>query len=123
MDSPETGFFIPYPNIPDVTVEKYTNGLNVIEPPGPLIIVGQPVEWSYNVTNTGKANLTNIVVVDDQGWIVELPMTDLQPGESTVGTAYGVAVAGQYKLTLETTLEICSIDAVSLFFESPESIA
>ena len=81
---------------PAIDIEKHTNGQDADEPTGPMILVGQPVAWTYIVTNTGNVPLTNIQVVDDQGVVVTLPGTTLGVGESMTGTASGVAVAGQY---------------------------
>ena len=64
--------------------------------PGPLIPVGQPVTWTYQVTNGGNSVLTNVEVVDDQGVAVTCPQTALQPGEMMECTGSGTAVAGEY---------------------------
>ncbi len=59
---------------PGVNIEKDTNGVDADTPPeGPFIPVGDPVRWTYIVTNTGNIPLTGIDVADDQGVTVDLP--------------------------------------------------
>ena len=61
------------PNLPDIDIEKATNGEDADTPTGPQIPVGGDVTWTYVVTNTGNVDLTNVTVVDDQGVAVQLP--------------------------------------------------
>ncbi len=81
---------------PQVTLEKSTNGFGADTPPGPAIVIGSAVMWTYRVTDTGSENLTSVQVVDDQGVAVSCPKTTLAPKESMTCTASGVAQAGQY---------------------------
>ncbi len=80
----------------DVDIEKFTNGQNADTAPGPGVIVGSTVNWTYVVTNTGSRPLTDIEVTDDQGVVVTCPATTLGAGESFNCTASDVAIAGQY---------------------------
>ncbi len=82
---------------PSIDIEKATNGADADTASGPTIRVGDPVTWTYNVTNTGESTLTDISVTDDQGVAVTCPAATLQPGESMICTASGIAVAGQYR--------------------------
>lgn len=50
-----------------VNVEKHTNGVDADVPPGPDIFVGDEVTWTYTVTNTGKTELSGVVVTDNMG--------------------------------------------------------
>lgn len=76
-------------------LEKYTNGVDADAPPGPQILVGEPVVWTYVVTNIGNVPLTNVIVGDDiLGIICTIPA--LAPGESQTCTKTGTAVEGQY---------------------------
>ncbi|MDH5686601.1 MAG: hypothetical protein OEZ48_01865 [Candidatus Bathyarchaeota archaeon] len=88
---------------PGISIEKYTNGLDADLPPGTYIRVGEVVEWTYNITNTGDVCLTNIVVVDDQIGNINLTKDSLAPGESMIAHAYGVALAGQYSNNVSVT--------------------
>lgn len=81
---------------PAIAIEKATNGEDADTPTGPMIAVGDPVNWTYVVTNTGDVALTDIVVTDDQGVIVTCPQTTLAVDASMECTAAGVAAAGQY---------------------------
>jgi len=84
------------PPVVSVDLEKATNGQDADDPTGPGLMAGDPVVWTYVVTNTGEAALTDVTVVDDQGVAVSCPKSTLAPGESMTCTANGIAVAGQY---------------------------
>jgi hypothetical protein len=88
---------------PAVTIEKSTNGVDADDPPGPFVPTGQPVNWTYEITNTGNVPLSSVAVTDDRGVTVTCPVTTLQPGESTTCTATGTATAGQYANTGKVT--------------------
>ncbi|NOX62558.1 MAG: hypothetical protein GXP42_11540, partial [Chloroflexi bacterium] len=82
-----------------IVVEKSTNGEDADDPPGPTINVGDPVNWTYFVRNTGNIALINVQVTDDQGVSIACPGGQpftLQPGESKTCTGSGLAIAGQY---------------------------
>ncbi|MEL7239251.1 MAG: SdrD B-like domain-containing protein, partial [Planctomycetota bacterium] len=66
-------------------------------PPGPVIAVGDTVNWTYVVSNPGEYPLVDIAVTDDQGVVVTCPMTTLAVGESMTCTGTGVATGGQYE--------------------------
>lgn len=80
----------------EVDIEKFTNGQDADTAPGPIVIVGSTVTWTYVVSNTGSRQLTNIGVTDDQGVTVTCPDTTLDAGLSFTCTASGTAVPGQY---------------------------
>ena len=48
-----------------IDIEKLTNGADADTATGPLVAVGDPVTFTYEVTNTGNVGLENVVVVDD----------------------------------------------------------
>ncbi|HRX59665.1 MAG TPA: VWA domain-containing protein [Candidatus Competibacter sp.] len=81
---------------PALILEKTTNGEDADDPPGPFIAVGQPITWSYKVTNTGNTPLTDLLVVDSELGAVPCNNTSLATGESTTCSLSGVATAGQY---------------------------
>jgi hypothetical protein len=53
--------------IPGIDIEKATNGQDADTAPGPLLTVGSTATFTYVVRNTGDDELTNVVVVDDNG--------------------------------------------------------
>jgi uncharacterized repeat protein (TIGR01451 family) len=82
--------------ITGVQIVKSTNGQDANTEPGPFIKIGDLVNWTYQITNTGNVNLTNVSVIDDQGVTVTCGGTTLAPQTSMTCTATGTAVAGQY---------------------------
>ncbi|HXW00567.1 MAG TPA: hypothetical protein VEC93_19275, partial [Anaerolineae bacterium] len=82
-----------------ITLQKSTNGQDANAAPGPSILVGGSVNWTYLVHNTGNVTLSNIQVSDDQGVSVSCPKTSLSPDESMICTASGTATPGQYANT------------------------
>ena len=81
---------------PGIHLEKLTNGVDADTAPGPYIIEGNPVDWSYEVTNTGNNRLTNITLTDDRLGPITCPQTALEPQVSVICTATGIAATGQY---------------------------
>lgn len=94
---------------PGIHLKKYTNGLDADDPPGAYIPVGDPVEWTYVVTNTGNLTLNQIVVTDDPTQTVSCPQTTLAPGDEMTCSATGTAVRGQYENLATAT----AVDAAS----------
>jgi len=95
-DTDPSHYFGYNPQAPSITIEKLTNGQDADTPTGPMIKVGDPVNWTYVVTNTGNVALSNITIIDDKGVSVTAPKTSLEPGESMTATASGTATEGQY---------------------------
>ncbi len=81
---------------PSVAIEKSTNGYDADGTPGPEILAGAPVDWTYLVTNDGDVDLANVDVVDNQGVAVTCPQDVLAVGEFMACTASGVSEVGQY---------------------------
>jgi hypothetical protein len=81
---------------PSITIEKLTNGEDADELPGPTILVGTPVTWTYVVINTGNVTLIEVTVTDDQGVTVICPQDSLAASETMTCTANMTATAGQY---------------------------
>jgi len=86
-----------------ITVEKATNGEDADAAPGVFLTPGDPVEWTYAVTNTGNITLTNVTVTDDEGVMVSCAQDTLASWESMTCTAEGTAEAGQYVNTATAT--------------------
>ncbi len=86
---------------PEIDLEKATNGVDSDTPTGESIPVGDPVTWTYVVTNTGSTALANATVTDVPAQTIDcgsgtavIPL--LLPGQSATCTATGVASLGQY---------------------------
>src|SRR5919199_1786050 len=83
---------------PALKVNKLTNGFD-----GKEILAGKPITWTYEVTNTGNVNLSNIQVKDDNGTpantsddFVVGTIASLASGQSTTLQKTSTAVAGAY---------------------------
>ncbi|NCX00732.1 MAG: DUF11 domain-containing protein, partial [Actinobacteria bacterium] len=104
---------------PSISINKLTNGSD-----GPFILVGEPVVWSYQLTNTGNRTLSNISVIDNQGVTVVCPETTLAVGQSITCDANGLAITGPYSNTAtvsavsEATIVTAS-DSSSYFGAAP----
>ena len=82
---------------PEVQIVKSTNGQDANEAPGPTIVVGSPVTWTYVVTNAGAVSLANVSVTDDRNVTVTCPGTTVGVGQAMTCTGTGVATVGQYR--------------------------
>lgn len=80
-----------------VRIEKFTNGEDANNAPGPTIAIGGPVNWTYVVTNRSPLTFTSLSVTDDRGVAVACPKMIPAPGASITCTGSGKAVAGQYR--------------------------
>jgi hypothetical protein len=81
---------------PSIDIEKHTNKQDADAAPGPYILVGNPITWTYAVTNTGNVTLTDVAVTDDQLGTIGCPVSALSPGEAVDCTAGGTAGLGAY---------------------------
>ena len=81
---------------PGIDIEKASNGYDADISPGPSILEGDQVEWTYVVNNTGDVVLSSITVTDDQGVTIDCPQSSLAPGASMTCSGSGTVVAGQY---------------------------
>ncbi len=91
-----------------ISLVKKTNGVEYDEAPGVELQVGDRVEWSYEITNTGSTTLTNVQLVDDQEGVIAAPEGFdgvLEPGESVTFTAVGTATLGEYHNVAVVTAE------------------
>jgi streptogramin lyase len=94
-------------SLPAVDLEKHTNGQDADSPPGPAVTVGEQVNWTYRVENSGNVPLTEVTVVDDNGTPAnpaddyECVIGSLAVGavDDTTCAQSGAAVAGQYANT------------------------
>ena len=104
---------------PSISINKLTNGSD-----GPFILVGEPVVWSFQLTNTGNRTLTNISVIDNQGVTVVCPETTLAVGQSITCDANGLAITGPYSNTatvsaVSEATTVTASDSSSYFGAAP----
>lgn len=90
----------------EILLEKRTNGQDADLPPGPVLTVGDPVAWTYQVTNASGRDIVAIEVTDDQGVVVTCPGTTLAAGVSMTCTGNGTVQAGQYANVGSVTAEL-----------------
>jgi uncharacterized repeat protein (TIGR01451 family) len=94
---------------PAVEITKFTNGEDADDPTGPLIGAGQPVQWTYLVTNTGNTTLVGWAITDsDTTLVIACPRPILAPSATAICSATRPAVAGQYANT-------ATVNATDLF--------
>ena len=78
---------------PSIEIEKYVNGEEADDAPGPSVLVGDDVVFEFLVTNTGDCILTNVSVDDDIlghiGTIASLAPDASQTLSKTVPAAMG----------------------------------
>ena len=92
----DLAYYYGFTSNPRLDIEKLVNGQDADAAPGPNLLVGSAVTWTYVVTNTGDVALANIAVTDDRlGTIGTIP--SLTAGQSATLSRSGVAVAGQYR--------------------------
>ena len=84
-----------YGSDPEIALKKLTRVEDATAPPGPYIVAGDPVSWTYIVTNTGNVTLTNIVLTDDQEGSISCPKVQLAVGEIVVCDHVGIATSVQ----------------------------
>ena len=87
--------------LPALWIICKTNGQDANFPTGPKIIIGETVTWTYEVTNIGEVDLTDILVEDDKGVVPIYHSGDdgdgiLEISEIWLYSATGTAVLGQY---------------------------
>jgi hypothetical protein len=84
--------------IPAIDVEKLTNSQDADRPPGPTVRPGDPVTWTYLITNTGAVDLLDLTLLDDQEGNVTFacPARTLTVGSSMRCTVRGTARLGPY---------------------------
>jgi uncharacterized repeat protein (TIGR01451 family) len=104
----DSSYFGQTPSNPSITIVKKTNGVHYTGAPGPTIAVGDPVNWTYEVTNPGSnVPLSNITVTDSKGVTPAYVSGDsnsdgkLDTNETWIYSATGIAVAGDYNNTGE----------------------
>jgi hypothetical protein len=88
---------------PDISIIKKTNDQDISSAPGDNLTVGDIVNWSYVIQNTGNVNLSGISVVDNPVASISCPNTSLTSGSSMICTASGTVQLGQFTNTATVT--------------------
>ncbi|HSK78235.1 MAG TPA: hypothetical protein VLQ45_17410 [Thermoanaerobaculia bacterium] len=79
-----------------IDIESAVNGQDADTPAGPEIPVGDAVNWTFVVRNTGDVQLAGIKIADAKVLGIACPKTSLRPDESMTCTASGTAASGQF---------------------------
>ncbi|MDQ6772811.1 MAG: hypothetical protein M3024_07460, partial [Candidatus Dormibacteraeota bacterium] len=74
-----------------LTLVKNLNGLHEPNPPGLDVLVGDPITFTYVVTNTGNVTLDPVALVDDVLGTITCPQASLAAGQSETCTVANVA--------------------------------
>jgi uncharacterized repeat protein (TIGR01451 family) len=109
---------------PGLLLTKYTNDVYAENPPGPELIIGNEVTWSYALTNESNAPVSNVSVSDSDPTVnVICPKDSLLGNETMTCSASGEVIAGQYSnsayasgLFIPTEGSIDSLAAISYYF-------
>jgi uncharacterized repeat protein (TIGR01451 family) len=95
--------------VSEIHLEKRTNGVDADDPPGPSIPPGDPVTWTYEVSNPGNVAIRRVTVTDDKGVVPRFVSGDadgdgeLDPGETWRYEATGTAGSEPYENTATAT--------------------
>lgn len=118
----------PLDDAPVLLLEKATNGVDADEPPGVMILAGEPVTWTYTITNAGAVSVTSLSLVDSSPGVTPTRVSgdEVNPGIFDVGevwtfSANGIAVTGQYSNTatavgIDVGGEVVTVTDVSHYF-------
>ncbi len=92
--------------LPAISLVKDVDGHHEPTPPGLYIPVGDPVTFTYLLTNIGDSTVASISVVDDVLGTITCPQTSLAPGDTETCTAPGgKAVAGEHQNAATATAQ------------------
>lgn len=88
---------------PSIDLEKATEGQDADAAPGPELNVGDTVNWTFVVTNTGDVDLSNVVITDEQVQPAASPamvvceIATLPMGQTQTCNTSGTVIEGQYQ--------------------------
>ena len=103
VEDEDDSHYYGFDGTPAIDIEKDTDGNQADDPADhETLIAGNPVTWTFVVTNTGDTALADATVTDDQGVVADcgdgtsvIPF--LAPGDSVTCSATGAAVDGEYR--------------------------
>ncbi|MFA5024974.1 MAG: choice-of-anchor K domain-containing protein [Candidatus Shapirobacteria bacterium] len=88
---------------PNISIVKKTNGQDITSAPGQNLNIGDTVNWTYIIQNSGNVNLTGISIVDNPVATITCPGNSLASGASMICTASGIVQSGQFTNTATVT--------------------
>ncbi len=89
---------------PAITLVKNVNGQHEPDAPGLNVPLGNPVTFTYLITNTGNVTLDPVALTDSVLGTITCPATSLTPGDSMTCTAPGGnAALGNHQNTATVT--------------------
>jgi hypothetical protein len=105
-------------SLPSITINKWINGEDADTEPGAIVLIGDPMNFSYVVTNTGNVVLTDVTVVDDKGYSVDC-------GEGTGHVIADLAIDEQVTCTASITSSVpgAHVNVGSVTGQAPTSYA
>jgi hypothetical protein len=109
-----------------ISVQKYTNDQDADESPGVYILEGEPITWSYVISNTGNITLTNIILLDVPLGQITCPVENLGVDEGMTCSKDGIAGRGPYHNTATVTATspveqpVSAIDSSNYFGVHPQ---
>jgi len=83
-----------YGAAPGVHLDVFANGADAEGSPGPLLAAGGPIDWSFEVANTGNIPLMLTALRDTHVSMVTCPKISLDAYESMTCTGSSVAATG-----------------------------
>src|SRR5204862_214348 len=108
---------------PKVSIVKKTgttaaNATDHTGAPAPAILVGEPVVWTYTVTNTGNVALTDVAVTDNKVTVGP----DCTMGSLDAGVSRTCTVTGTAERDLHTNIGSASGKADVLTLTGPRTV-
>ena len=94
-NNPQTAQAVYTAAVNSISIVKKTDGQRT----GAELVPGDPVDWTYEVTNTGPQTVSSIVLTDSVEGAVTCPKTALAPAETMTCTKTGTVVPGPYSNT------------------------
>ncbi len=80
---------------PGISIVKSVNGDDANTAPGPSVLVGEDLTFTYVVTNVGNVDLDGVTVTDDVLGAITCPATALAVGATMTCTRMSKATVGQ----------------------------
>ena len=81
---------------PEITFDLLVDGKHADDPPGPRLVPGEPLTFTYRVTNVGQVAINHVSVNHDGIGRIECDPGRIEPGRRADCTLVEVAQAGPY---------------------------